>query len=72
MPETPGTREDLGLTEGEPLHNSTGAQAFGWSLVVIAFVLAIVTASLVIAAILFAGLFAIIPASFWLSGFSGP
>ena len=62
--------EHLGLEEGEALRTTPRQMLFGWSLVLLAFMIVVLGAAAVIAILLFLGMFATIVGGFFSGGFS--
>lgn len=62
--------EELGLEEGEALQTSRRQMIFGWSLVLVAFAIAIVVAAAVIVVLSYTAILGFFAVAF--SGFAGP
>lgn len=62
--------EELGLEEGEALQTSRRQMIFGWSLVLLAFAIAIVVAAVVIVVLSYTAIIGFFAVAF--SGFAGP
>ena len=62
--------DELGLEEGEALQTSRRQMIFGWSLVLVAFAIAIVVGAAVIVVLSYTAIIGFFAAAF--SGFAGP
>ena len=62
--------DELGLEEGEALQTSRRQMIFGWSLVLLAFAIAVVVAAVVIVVLSYTAIIGLFAVAF--SGFAGP